>query len=108
MALKERVAGWTNVNVFNGTTTFESELAMAGEWPVLMDALRRIHRRRAVELSEAPPSEPTARGAALLDVLERNRSKGRFAQALAKVIDDGGTLTPPKYIADSIRFACRT
>ena len=108
MALKERVARWENVDVFNGTTTFESELAEAGEWSVLMDALRKVHRRRATELSESPPPDPAARGAALLDVLGRNRSKGRFAQALAKVLDDGATLTPPRYIADSIRFACRT
>jgi putative ATP-dependent endonuclease of OLD family len=107
LALRRRVAGWSNVRVFNGTTTFEDELGRAGEWPVLMDALRKVHRRHAVRLSETVPADPVARGHALLEVLRRNRSKGRFAQALATVLDDeGATLTPPSYIADSIRFAC--
>jgi putative ATP-dependent endonuclease of OLD family len=105
-ALLQRVADWPNVEVFFGPTTFERELGIAGQWDVLLDALSKVHRNLAQQLRESPPTTPDGRGEALLDVVVRNRSKGRFAQALASVLDAGAKLDPPIYVADAIRFAC--
>jgi putative ATP-dependent endonuclease of OLD family len=106
-ALRALVAAWPNVDVFFGTTTFERELGAAGQWEILMDALAKVHRNRALQLRPSPPATADARGKALLEVVATNRTKGRFAQALAGVIDDGADLCPPVYVADAIRFVCR-
>jgi putative ATP-dependent endonuclease of OLD family len=107
-ALRERVKGWPNVDVFFGTTTFERELGIAGEWDTLMAALAKVHSNKAKQLTEMQPTSAEQRGVELLKILETNRSKGRFAQALASVLEDGCSLTPPKYIKDAIEFVCGT
>jgi putative ATP-dependent endonuclease of the OLD family len=106
-ALRQRVTDWPNVEVFFGPTTFERELGNAGQWDVLMDALSKVHSNLAKQLRETPPSSAEARGEALLNVVVRNRSKGRFAQALASVLDAGAKLDPPSYVVDAIRFVCK-
>jgi putative ATP-dependent endonuclease of OLD family len=107
-ALRRRVADWPNVEVFFGPTTFERELGNADQWDVLLDALSKVHSNLAKQLRESPPLTPEARGEALLKVVLRNRSKGRFAQALASVLDAGAKLDPPSYVAEAIRFVCKS
>lgn len=107
-ALIARVDGWPSVRIFYGQSTLEKELAISGEWDVLLMALAAIHRNVAAALQTqfASDDDPAARGTALLDAISRNHAKGRFAQALVGVLEEGAALTPPKYLGDAIRYAC--
>jgi putative ATP-dependent endonuclease of OLD family len=108
-SLIDRVAAWPNVQVFHNQNTLEHELAQHGEWDVLMDALSAIHKQVATRLRLQHSSSAAAvRGVELVAALDRNRAKGRFAQALAAVLNSGARLTPPPYLADAIHFACRS
>lgn len=106
-SLIAHVKGWETVRIFHGHTTLEKELALHSEWPELLDALELVHRRVAQSLRETHhASGPQDRAQALYDAIDRNRAKGRFAQALVRRLDDGAKITPPPYLADAIAFAC--
>ena len=107
-ALISRVEGWPTVRIFYGHSTFERELAVSGDWDVLLDALAGVHRNVARSLREefSDNDDPASRADALLEAITRNRAKGRFAQSLSRRIDDGAELAPPTYLRDAITFAC--
>lgn len=106
-SLIEHVEGWDTVKIFYGHTTLEKELALAGEWGVLLDALELIHRRVAAALRrEQEDNTASARAQALHDAIDRNGAKGRFAQALVQVLGDGASIKPPAYLQEAISFAC--
>lgn len=109
-SLISRVANWPTVSVFHNDDTFEVDLVLHGEWDVLLDALARVHPRvaRALRTTHAE-SSPEERATAFLEKLEKNKAKGRFAQALAMHLDSADVLlTPPPYIVDAISFVCES
>jgi putative ATP-dependent endonuclease of OLD family len=87
------------LRVFLAERTFEWDLAKAGNWQTLVEALALVKPKVAAGL--APPEE--GRPDALLRAVEN--SKGRFAQALTEILEDGRDFIVPPYLSDAINWA---
>jgi putative ATP-dependent endonuclease of the OLD family len=99
-SLRAREGG--NLLVRLAEKTLEWDLARAGNWPLLLDALRPIKPRVAAalerDLADSTPEERADR------ILENVRDvKGRFAQELADLLDDDQReFIVPGYIQEAI------
>jgi len=100
-ALKAREGD--NLRVRLAERTLEWDLAAVGNWEVLLTALSVVKPRVAKRLAEDhADSDPKARADVLLqNVADR---KGRFAQELVAVLDEGGELTIPPYLREAIEW----
>lgn len=93
-----------NVRVFLSNRTLEWDLAEAGNWDLLIRALRpfkpRVSTRLEETLGQAPQADKAdAFLAAVADV------KGKFAQELAALIDtEQDQLVVPRYLQDAIEW----
>jgi putative ATP-dependent endonuclease of the OLD family len=110
-ATAEKLLGDQNDNrrVWLATKTFEWDLVAAGNWNWALLALKRLHPYVARRLeSDATLVSDEARATAILNAVERE--KGRFAQALAHVVDELDTtahpIRVPGYIAQALAWAC--
>jgi putative ATP-dependent endonuclease of the OLD family len=99
-SLRAREGG--NVRVRLAERTLEWDLARAGNWPLLLDALRPINPRVAATL-ERELADASAEQRAE-PILEKVRDvKGRFAQELADLLDDEQReFRVPGYIQEAI------
>ena len=96
-----------NVHVFLSRRTLEWDLAAAGNWDVLLDALRLLKPRVAARLEvEHRESEAEERADALLEAVRD--IKGRFAQALTQRLADGAAITIPEYLEQAIQWVTET
>jgi putative ATP-dependent endonuclease of the OLD family len=104
-SLRAREGG--NLRVRLAEKTLEWDLARAGNWPLLLDALRPIKPRVAAalerDLADSTPEERAER------ILEKLRHvKGRFAQELADLLDDEERdFIVPGYIEEAIDWVTR-
>lgn len=87
------------LRVFLAERTFEWDLAKAGNWETLIQALALVKPKLANSLSPQKDGRPDA----LLDAVEN--SKGRFAQALTEVLADDRDFVVPQYLVDAINWA---
>jgi putative ATP-dependent endonuclease of OLD family len=87
------------LHVFLAQRTFEWDLAEAGNWPSLIEALTLVKPKIAMTLAQLE----SGRSDALLSAVEN--CKGRFAQALTEVLADNRTLNVPTYLVDAINWA---
>ena len=95
------------MKVFLSERTFEWDLAHAGNWETLIAALSMIKPRVAASLKRDHASSDVSEQAdAILGAVKE--IKGRFAQAVARVVEEQKLpFTPPSYLADAIRWAAR-
>jgi putative ATP-dependent endonuclease of the OLD family len=99
-SLRARESG--NLRVRLAEKTLEWDLARAGNWAVMLDALRPIKPRVAValerDLTDSSADQRAER------ILEKVRDvKGRFAQELADLLENEQTeFTAPGYIVEAI------
>jgi len=100
-ALQERESD--NLRVCLAQRTLEWDLAAAGNWEVLLEALEPVKPRVARRLrNDHADSDARQRADALLEsVLDR---KGRFAQELVAVLEADREVTVPTYLADAIEW----
>lgn len=94
-----------NVDVFLSSKTFEWDLARAGNWGVMIDAIARLKPKAAEKLGQEHGGAPVEQRA---DQLLKTIShiKGPFAQALLEeLIDSDKALVVPGYLEKAIRFA---
>lgn len=92
-----------NLRVRLARRTLEWDLAAAGNWDVLLDALAAVKPRVAQRLrSEHVASDADARADALLAAVADR--KGRFAQELVALVEAGRSLTVPDYLAEAIAW----
>jgi putative ATP-dependent endonuclease of OLD family len=87
------------LHVFLAEKTFEWDLAKAGNWDTLIEALRLVKPKVANGLNPDEALRPDA----LLGAVEN--VKGRFAQALTEVLADGRAFEVPTYLKDAIDWA---
>jgi putative ATP-dependent endonuclease of OLD family len=96
-------AGETDtLHVFLAQRTFEWDLANAGNWETLIEALALVKPKVAATLAALETGRADALLGAVGDV------KGRFAQALTEVLDDDRAFEVPEYLADAIKWAAGT
>jgi putative ATP-dependent endonuclease of the OLD family len=86
------------MHVFLATRTFEWDLANAGNWATLIEALALVKPKVAQGLAQLESSRPDALLGAVEDV------KGRFAQALTEVLADGRDFVVPEYLRDAVSW----
>jgi putative ATP-dependent endonuclease of OLD family len=98
-AEKLKASETDTMRVFLAERTFEWDLANAGNWDTLVDALALIKPRVAEGLKSLEDGRPEA----LLSAVED--SKGRFAQALAEVLADERDFLVPQYLVGAIEWA---
>jgi putative ATP-dependent endonuclease of OLD family len=93
-----------NLQVHLAERTLEWDLAQAGNWTVLLDALRAVKPRVAASLTrDLAAATPTERADRLLEKVDN--VKGRFAQELADIIDSGSAeFAPPPYLRRAIMW----
>jgi putative ATP-dependent endonuclease of OLD family len=92
-----------NLRVRLARRTLEWDLAAAGNWDVLLDALAGVKPRVAQRLrTEHANSGASARADALLAAVAGR--KGRFAQELVALLEAGRSLTVPDYLAEAIAW----
>jgi putative ATP-dependent endonuclease of OLD family len=93
-----------NLQVHLALKTLEWDLAHAGSWTLLLDALRPVKPRVANTLTRSlATATPTERADSLLEKVRD--VKGRFAQELASMIDDRhDEFAPPDYITQAIMW----
>ncbi|MEQ1716031.1 MAG: AAA family ATPase [Hyphomicrobium sp.] len=104
------------VKVFHGQKTFEYDFALvASNRAAMLAALAEIHPIIAKDLEAvvAAQADDRAKATALFKGMferkDNNVQKGKFAQALAAKIDDGGLdVVVPNYILAAIKHACQT
>lgn len=83
--------------------TLEWDLAAVGNWKVPLDALASVKPRVAARLRiEHETSSAEQRADALLATVRE--AKGRFAQELVAVLDDGPDFTVPDYLREVIEW----
>jgi len=87
------------LHVFLAERTFEWDLANAGNWETLIEALALVKPKVAAGLTPTEDERPNA----LLGAVEN--SKGRFAQALTEVLADDRDFVVPTYLVDAINWA---
>lgn len=87
------------LHVFLAERTVEWDLANAGNWETLIEALALVKPKVAAGLTPTEDERPNA----LLSAVEN--SKGRFAQALTEVLADGRDFVVPTYLVDAINWA---
>lgn len=92
-----------NLRVRLAQRTLEWDLAAAGNWEVLLEALAAVKPRVAQRLaSDHATGDRQQRADALLaKVADR---KGRFAQELVAVLEDGRELAVPAYLVEAIEW----
>lgn len=92
-----------NLRVRLAQRTLEWDIAVAGNWEVLLEALAAVKPRVAQRLgAEHASSDPHLRAEALLaSVADR---KGRFAQELVAVLEAGRELVVPEYLVEAIEW----
>lgn len=88
-----------SLHVFLAARTFEWDLANAGNWKTLIEALALVKPKVAQGLAQLDGGRPDALLGAVEDV------KGRFAQALTEVLADGRDFFVPEYLRDAISWA---
>jgi len=94
------------VRVFLASKTLEWDLVVAGNWDLMIEALRLVKPRVAARLArEQSAADAEARAGVLLEAVDD--VKGRFAQALAQKVDDGDALSIPTYLREAIEWATR-
>jgi putative ATP-dependent endonuclease of OLD family len=98
-AQKLRANETDTLHVFLAEKTFEWDLAKAGNWETLIEALTLVKPRVATGLTPDEAGRPDA----LLGAVEN--VKGRFAQALTEVLADGRAFDVPRYLKDAIDWA---
>jgi putative ATP-dependent endonuclease of OLD family len=98
-AQKLRANETDTLHVFLAEKTFEWDLAKAGNWETLIEALTLVKPRVAAGLTPDEAGRPNA----LLGAVEN--VKGRFAQALTEVLADGRAFDVPPYLKDAIDWA---
>jgi putative ATP-dependent endonuclease of OLD family len=98
-----------NVRVRLATNTLEWDLAhQVGNWELVLDALKPIKpvvtKRLRKRYSDDEPGEEdlTARADVFLKAV-KNR-KGRFAQELAALLEEGRKIVVPAYLVDAIEW----
>ncbi len=104
------------VKVFHGQKTFEYDFALAAiNRAAMLAALAEIHPiiAKDLEVVVAAQADDRAKATALFKGMferkDNNVQKGKFAQALAAKIDDGGLdVVVPNYILAAIKHACQT
>lgn len=100
-ALQAREGGTLRVRL--AQRTLEWDLAAAGNWNVLLDALASVKPRVAARLrTEHETSSAEQRADALLATVKD--AKGRFAQELVAVLDDIPDFTVPDYLREAIEW----
>jgi putative ATP-dependent endonuclease of the OLD family len=87
------------LHVFLAARTFEWDLANAGNWETLIEALALVKPKVAQGLAQLDDGRPDALLGAVEDV------KGRFAQALTEVLADGRDFVVPDYLRDAVSWA---
>ncbi|WP_280403272.1 ATP-dependent nuclease [Nocardia brasiliensis] len=91
------------VQVFLADKTLEWDLANAGNWDVLLDALKPVKPRVATWLHrDHLNSTPPVRADALLEAV--SDKKGRFAQELALLISRRAPFVVPPHIRQAIEW----
>ena len=90
------------LHVFLAEKTFEWDLAKAGNWDTLIEALTLVKPKVAAGLNPDEAGRPDA----LLNAVAN--AKGRFSQALTEVLDDGRAFEVPQYIRDAIAWSAGT
>lgn len=95
--------------VFLSSKTFEHDLVLAGNWDWALMALRLVKPRVANRLANDDGLDSELKKAdALLAAVEA--VKGRFAQALTRVLPDakaaGHAVNVPDYVQEAVRWAC--
>lgn len=104
------------VRVFHGQKTFEYDLALdATNRATMLSALADIHPgiaqtvKAAVELETGDAEQAKALFRGMFERDQNNVQKGRFAQALAASIQEGGLpITVPDYIRKAVVHACQS
>lgn len=102
------------VKVFHGLKTLEYDLALHSDnRTAMLSALKELHPKIAVSVEaavNAAPDDAAKARALFTGMFERkqnNVQKGRFGQALAQVLADGGACQAPDYIRNAIVHACQ-
>lgn len=103
------------VKVFHGQKTFEYDFALVEKnRAAMLAALAEIHPiiAKDLEVVVAAQADDRAKATALFKGMferkDNNVQKGKFAQALAAKIDDGGLdVVVPNYILAAIKHACQ-
>jgi putative ATP-dependent endonuclease of OLD family len=104
-ATAQRLLGQANENVriFLSKRTLEWDIVQAGNWDLVIAALRRVRPRVARRLGEEhASSSQEGRADALLEAVKDH--KGRFAQALLAEMRDGGELEVPIYLREALEW----
>ncbi len=91
------------MHVFLATKTFEWDLAFAGNWETLLEALHLIKPKVAERLRNLGPEDSRERADAILDAVKD--MKGRFAQALTQALADEREFQVPGYLREAIEWA---
>lgn len=102
------------VKVFHGVKTLEYDLALhEANRSAMLKALKELHPQigKTVEASVNAASGDAEKARILFSGMferkQNNVQKGRFGQALAQVLADGGTCVVPEYIQNAIKHACQ-
>ena len=102
------------VKVFHGVKTLEYDLALhEANRSAMLSALKEFHPKigETVEASVNAASGDAEKARILFSGMferkQNNVQKGRFGQALAQVLADGGTCVIPEYILNAIKHACQ-
>jgi putative ATP-dependent endonuclease of OLD family len=102
-AKKLRESETDTMRVFLAARTFEWDLALAGNWATMVEALSLLKPKTAHRLENFDPETPDGRADAILDAVKD--VKGRFAQALTQILADGREFLVPDYLRDAILWA---
>jgi putative ATP-dependent endonuclease of OLD family len=91
------------MHVFLAQKTFEWDLAVAGNWETLLEALALLKPKVAENLRNFPPDGEVDQANAILAAVKD--VKGRFAQGLTQILSDGREFLVPAYLRDAIVWA---
>lgn len=104
------------VKIFHGLKTFEYDFSLTGKNRTAMIlALKEIHPRIAAALETAVNNETSEQAKAeclfrgMFERTQNNVQKGKFAQALAAIIDEKKLeIDVPEYIVQAVKHVCMT
>lgn len=91
----------SHLTAITSTYSLETELLEAGNDALLEKAYLALHRRSKKKWQAAVALKGGDRAKRVHEIFEQTR-KGDFAQILARLIEDGETFTPPKYLVKAI------